>query len=42
MPYHTTTRVDIAFTLSVVAEEYSTAESKTAKTGVNTLPFFYA
>jgi len=25
MPYHTTTRVDIALTLSVVAEEYSTA-----------------
>jgi len=24
MPYHTTTRVDIALTLSVVAEEYST------------------
>jgi len=25
MPYHTTTRVDIALTLSVVAEEYCTA-----------------
>jgi len=25
MPYHTTTRVDIALTLSVVAEKFSTA-----------------